>query len=228
MKIEEATETEIVVSPGAEITKENSEPLEFLKELISDGINRAETLKRQASTAIVDLAETAIRTGFYLSDAKTYIAGERGFVKWIESNFSLSYARAAQLKRLSKFFARDLIDLKQREKLGISPRGLEGVISGEHLRNQIKSIGPKSLSDLFRICDILPPLAIQAPTNRNGNGDHPASPAPRLQKFEILLAEIEKKAKAINPDRLTLQQRQTLLSKLKPMIAFYSTLKNFE
>jgi len=143
----------IVVSASSpEVAPENAEPLQFLKELISDGINRAETLKRQASTAIVDLAETAVRTGFYLSDAKTYIAGERGFVRWVEQNFQLSYVRATQLKRLSKYFARDLIDLKQREKLGISPKGLDGVV-GEHLRNQIKSIGPKSLSDLFRICE---------------------------------------------------------------------------
>jgi hypothetical protein len=50
----------------------------------------------------------------------------------------------------------------------------------------------------------------------------------KLQKFAILLEELEKKAKTLKCDRLSSQQRETLLAKLEPVIRFYSQLKNCE
>jgi hypothetical protein len=214
-----ATATEIVVSP--EVAPENAESLAFLKELIFEGISRAETLQRQAPTTIIDLAETAVRTGFYLQDAKSFVAGEGQYMKWVESNFSLSYARASQLKRLGKFFARDIVDQKQREKLGIFPKGLDGVVCAEHLRNQIKNVSPKSLSDLFRTVGILPPLALHDGTGTNGNAHANSS---RFKEFEGALRTLEKKMDKLNPARLSAADRDKLIARLKPLATLYSTL----
>jgi hypothetical protein len=47
----------IVVSPGLpEVAPENAESLGFLSELISDSLGRLDSLKRSASTAILDYA----------------------------------------------------------------------------------------------------------------------------------------------------------------------------
>jgi hypothetical protein len=108
---------------------------------------------------VVDLLENSIRVGFYLSDAKSYLAGDGKFIQWVEQHCKMSYARANQLHRLSKHFSRDLVDSQQRERLGITPTGLDVAI-GQHVRNQISATGAKSLSDLFRCVGILPPLAI--------------------------------------------------------------------
>ena len=49
-----------------EVAIEDSEPLEFLRELIGDGLQRHDTLYRDASARVVDLLENSIRVGFYL------------------------------------------------------------------------------------------------------------------------------------------------------------------
>jgi hypothetical protein len=122
----------IAVSSGLlEVVPESSEALEFLQELVSDGLQRQETLFRAAGAGIVDLLENAVRTGFYLADAKAYLVGEGKFLKWIEENFSIPYQRANQLRRLSTHFSRDLIDAQQRQRLGITPRGLDSAIGAQ-------------------------------------------------------------------------------------------------
>jgi hypothetical protein len=60
--------------------------LEFLRELIGDGLQRNDTLFRAASAGVVDLLENSIRVGFYLSDAKSYLAGDGKFIKWVDQN----------------------------------------------------------------------------------------------------------------------------------------------
>jgi hypothetical protein len=119
---------EIAVLPDSEV--KNSESLEFLRELIGDGLQRNDTLFRAASAGVVDLLENSIRVGFYLSDAKSYLAGDGKFIKCVEHNFKISYARANQLHRLSKHFSRDLVDSQQRERLGITPKGLDAATPG--------------------------------------------------------------------------------------------------
>jgi hypothetical protein len=58
------TDETIAVSPGSlEVAPENSEPVEFLRELIGDGLQRHETLFRAASNELVCCLENAIRVG---------------------------------------------------------------------------------------------------------------------------------------------------------------------
>jgi hypothetical protein len=213
------TENEVIVASPAAL--ENFEPLEFLRELIGDGLQRNETLFRTASAGVVDLLENSIRVGFYLSDAKSYLAGDGNFIKWLEENFEISYPRANQLHRLSKHFSRDLIDSQQRARLGIQPKGLDAAI-GPHVRNQITATGAKSLSDLFRVTGILPPLAIQDSSAPNGDREH-ASPS-RFKQLEDLLETLEKRAKKLKANRLSSAQREKLITHLKPLVNLYSTL----
>ena len=67
----------IVVSPGLpEVAPENAESLSFLSELISDSLGRLDSLKRSASTAILDLLEANVRLGWYLEDARHFLRKE--------------------------------------------------------------------------------------------------------------------------------------------------------
>src|SRR5258707_5341707 len=136
-----------------ELVSPNSEPLGFLRELINDSLSKQQSLARQVSSGLVDLLENAIRTGFYFDDAKTYLSAEGKFVQWVAANFDVSYVWLSQLRRLSKHFARDLVDSQQRARLGICPQGLDTAI-GPHVRNQVTSTNAKSLRDLFRLTGI--------------------------------------------------------------------------
>jgi hypothetical protein len=68
----------IVVAPdlpeSPSVVPETCEPLEFLRELIGDGLQRNDTLFRAASNELVSLLENNVRIGFYISDAKAYLA----------------------------------------------------------------------------------------------------------------------------------------------------------
>src|SRR5258708_2434576 len=112
-------------------TAETGEALEFLKELISDSLAKNEVLFRNASTAVIYLLEAAVRTGFYLCDARSFLS-EGNFGKWLSENFELSVQRASQLRRLSTHFSRDLSDAQQRAKLNVHPVGLDVAI-GPHV-----------------------------------------------------------------------------------------------
>jgi hypothetical protein len=80
----------IVVSPGLpEVAPENAESLGFLSELISDSLGHLDSLKRSASTAILDLLEANVRLGWYLEDARHFLRKEGTSVAWIEQTCPL-------------------------------------------------------------------------------------------------------------------------------------------
>ena len=98
----------IVVSPGLpEVAPENAESLGFLSELISDSLGRLDSLKRSASTAILDLLEANVRLGWYLEDARHFLRKEGTYVAWIEQTCPLSYGHTTRLRQLAKHFCRD-------------------------------------------------------------------------------------------------------------------------
>ena len=145
----------IVVSPGLpEVAPENAESLGFLSELISDSLGRLDSLKRSASTAILDLLEANVRLGWYLEDARHFLRKEGTYVAWIEQTCPLSYGHTTRLRQLAKHFCRDSIDNLQRLKLGISIPGL--LENGEHLRRQIAASQCGSMADMFRYAGLLP------------------------------------------------------------------------
>jgi hypothetical protein len=212
------------------------EPLEFLKELVADGLQKNETLFRAASAGVVDLLENSIRVGFYLSDARAYLVGEGKFIRWVEANFKISYPSANRLRRLSTHFSRDLVDSQQRERLGISPKGLDVAI-GPHVRNQITATGARSLSDLFRVTGILPPLSLPGRRasadahhgRRNGSAPTP-EPAPAPSNFRIadLFERMQELAENTDPARLSSYERKALRDRLLPIVKLYSALKTFD
>jgi hypothetical protein len=214
-----ATATEIVVSRRTPVTTtEEEEALGFLEALISDGLQKNETLYRAAASEITSYLCNQIRVGWNLCDAKAYLAGEGKFIKWVEKNFTLSHARATQLMRLSRHFQRDLTDAQTRERLNIHPVGLDASI-GPHLVNQVSQTGARNLSEIFRITGILPPLALPNP---NGNGAH--SSATRFKQCEGALAAAEKKVDLVNAERLTTAQRESMLQHLRPFARLYASL----
>ena len=161
----------IVVSPGLpEVAPENAESLGFLSELISDSLGRLDSLKRSASTAILDLLEANVRLGWYLEDARHFLRKEGTYVAWIEQTCPLSYGHTTRLRQLSKHFCRDSIDNLQRLKLGISIPGL--LENGEHLRRQIAASQCGSMADMFRYAGLLPSPDRAVASGSNGNGEH--------------------------------------------------------
>jgi hypothetical protein len=190
----------IVVSPGLpEVAPENAESLGFLSELISDSLGRLDSLKRSASTAILDLLEANVRLGWYLEDARHFLRKEGTYVAWIEQTCPLSYGHTTRLRQLSKHFCRDSIDNLQRLKLGISIPGL--LENGEHLRRQIAASQCGSMADMFRYAGLLPSPDRAVASGSNGNGEHANSNAKRVKEFEHLLATMEKKTIRINLER---------------------------
>jgi hypothetical protein len=188
----------IVVSPGLpEVAPENAELLGFLSELISDSLGRLDSLKRSASTAILDLLEANVRLGWYLEDARHFLRKEGTYVAWIEQTCPLSYGHTTRLRQLAKHFCRDSIDNLQRLKLGISIPGL--LENGEHLRRQIAASQCGSMADMFRYAGLLPSPDRAVASGSNGNGEHANSNAKRVKEFEHLLATMEKKTIRINP-----------------------------
>ena len=197
----------IVVSPGLpEVAPENAESLGFLSELISDSLGRLDSLKRSASTAILDLLEANVRLGWYLEDARHFLRKEGTYVAWIEQTCPLSYGHTTRLRQLAKHFCRDSIDNLQRLKLGISIPGL--LENGEHLRRQIAASQCGSMADMFRYAGLLPSPDRAVASGSNGNGEHANSNAKRVKEFEHLLATMEKKTIRINPERLSTADRE--------------------
>ena len=97
----------IVVSPGLpEVAPENAESLGFLSELISNSLGRLDSLKRSASTAILDLLKANVRLGWYLEDARHFLRKEGTYVAWIEQTCPLSYVHTTRLRQLAKHFCR--------------------------------------------------------------------------------------------------------------------------
>jgi hypothetical protein len=214
----------IVVSPGLpEVAPENAESLGFLSELISDSLGRLDSLKRSASTAILDLLEANVRLGWYLEDARHFLRKEGTYVAWIEQTCPLSYGHTTRLRQLSKHFCRDSIDNLQRLKLGISIPGL--LENGEHLRRQIAASQCGSMADMFRYAGLLPSPDRAVASGSNGNGEHANSNAKRVKEFEHLLATMEKKTIRTNPERLSTADREKLISRMKPLVSFYSSLR---
>jgi hypothetical protein len=114
------------------------EPLELLTELIHDGLNRHQSLSRTLANNVIDSAETLVRTGWALSDARTYLAQPGSYQKWIGDHFpQASSGWLLRLRKLSAAFSRDLLDVKQRERLGITVEGLPAVTTSVHLRTQL-------------------------------------------------------------------------------------------
>jgi hypothetical protein len=127
-----APATDLVVSP--EVAPENAEAIGFLSELISDSLGKLDSLKRSASTAILDLLEANVRLGWYLEDSRHFLRKEGTYVAWIEQTCPLSYGHTTRLRQLAKHFCRDSIDADQRKKLGIHIPGITEI--GEHLRDK--------------------------------------------------------------------------------------------
>lgn len=216
------TENDTIVFSGSpEVAPENDEPLGFLGELISDSIGKLDSLKRSASTAILDLLEQNLRLGWYLEDARHYLRKEGTYVAWIEQTCPLSYGHTTRLRQLAKHFCRDSIDNSQRLKLGINIPGL--IENGEHLRRQIAASQCGSMSDLFRYAGLLPdrPGPNDANGNGNGNGDHAQT---RFKVFAGMLKSLEKKSMGVDPDRLSAQQKAQLCANLRPLADLYATL----
>ena len=209
----------IVVSPGLpEVAPENAESLGFLSELISDSLGGLDSLKRSASTAILDLLEANVRLGWYLEDARHFLRKEGTSVAWIEQTCPLSHGHTTRLRQLSKHFCRDSIDNLQRLKLGISIPGL--LENGEHLRRQIAASQWGSMADMFRYAGLLPSPDRAVASGSNGNGEHANSNAKRVKEFEHLLATMEKKTIRINPERLSTADREKLISRMKLLSVF--------
>lgn len=206
-----------------EVTPDNSESLGFLPELITDSIGKLDSLKRSASTAIIDLLEQNLRLGWYLEDARHYLRKEGTYVAWIEKTCPLSYGHTTRLRQLAKHFCRDSIDNLQRRKLGIVIPGL--LENGEHLRRQIAASECGSMADLFRYTGLLPDRAsTNGKNDKNGNGKHPSPD--RFTEFSRSLESLEKQTKQLKVDRLSSEDRTALLSKLRPIVSFYASLRN--
>jgi hypothetical protein len=214
----------IVVSTQTEIAPENAEPLGFLSELISDGLGKLDSLKREASSKILDLLEASVRLGFYLEDSRHFLIKEKTYVAWVEQSFPISYGYSVRLRQLSRHFCRDAVDADQRKKLGIKVPGLLEI--GEHLRRQIAASQANSISDLYRFAGLLPSLEHPTPSTNgtNGNGEHP--PEKIVDKLKATIKAFKNQTARVDLSKLSTADRERLIADFRPLIAFYSQLKN--
>lgn len=210
------TNSQIVVSPA--IAPENIEPLEFLSELISDSLGRLDTLKRSASTAVLDLLEANVRLGWYLEDSRHFLQKEGTYIAWVEKTFPISYVHTTRLRALAKRFCRDAIDADSRRKLAINIPGLTEI--GEHVRRQIVATQAGCMADLFRYAGLL-----NSPDRSNSEGTNGnTKPAQKISNAKVVKVVVEAVTKLSNfttgtkPDRLSPSERARLIVELKEII----------
>ena len=164
------------------------------------------SLKRSASTAILDLLEANVRLGWYLEDARHFLRKEGTYVAWIEQTCPLSYGHTTRLRQLAKHFCRDSIDNLQRLKLGISIPGL--LENGEHLRRQIAASQCGSMADMFRYAGLLPSPDRAVASGSNGNGEHANSNANQKKKITWCSVRAEPEGRR-EQERGGMKRRQT-------------------
>jgi hypothetical protein len=213
---------EVPVQPPFEVlpsTAAEHEALLFLRELMSDSLARHDVLSRAASSAVLDLCENCVRIGWYASDAKSYLVAEGKFASWVKAHFSISYVWLNRLRRLSTHFSRDLIDSRQRAKLGINPEGLAAGI-GPHLRNQLSGLAPRSLCDLLRVVGILPALPAPAGAANGAQAGNEGRVAQILASAKVL----QKRINQLSPHIVSPKQRECLLSALRPLAIYFGEL----
>jgi hypothetical protein len=206
-----------------EVAPENAEAVGFLSELISDSLGRLDSLKRSASTAILDVLENSVRLGWYLDDSRQFLIKEKSYIAWVEQTFPISYGYSVRLRQLARHFCRDGLDNDQRRRLGIQIKGLDEI--GEHLRRQITQTQSNSISDLFRFAGLLPSPASTGTNGSNGtNGEHP--PEKIVDKLKATIKAFKNQTARVDLSKLSTADRERLIADFRPLIAFYSQLKN--
>jgi hypothetical protein len=211
-------------------TADACEPLEFLAELISDGLNRHQNLSRTLAASVIDSAENCVRIGWALDDAKSYLTQPGSYQKWMAAHFGqVSSGWLLRLRKLSAAFSRDLLDVKQRERLGITVEGLPAVTSSVHLRTQLADAAPRSLNHLFRMTGVLP----AAPSDANGGkkGAHPRGLKAALSDLKEHVRTLEDLERALGATAsalvridlctLSLDESTELMNHLQPFVEYH-------
>jgi hypothetical protein len=198
-----------------------AESVAFMKELVLDALTKHQSLTRTVATSILDAMENAVRLGFYLCDIKSLLP-TGSFGKWVSDNLAISGPWASQLRRLSAHFARDLVDLQQRERLGIVIEGLDAAV-GLHLRNQIRETGAGSVKELLRLTHVIPPQPYRLLHHRNGEGGL-LSDKERKMLFSTLQS-VQTSLNALDPGRLSLDERKELVAALRGLVTYYEAVR---
>jgi hypothetical protein len=207
------------------------DPLESLGSLIVENLARHESLSAKVRQDIVDTLENAVRAGWYISDAQTYLATDAGFVAWVELNLPITYNWAHQLSRLSKSFARDLVDVQTRSRLHIYPEGLSSVPSGIHLREQIIATGASSIRQLLRLTGVVKTESRNNETNgTTGGKDHGGAHGTShgrsaTSDLSTLARDLQVQLNKRPPYRLTAEQRADLIRELRPIAGYFEQLQ---
>jgi hypothetical protein len=213
------------------------EPLEFLTELIHDGLNRHQSLSRTLAANVIDSAENCVRIGWALSDARTYLAQPGSYQKWMGEHFGqVSSGWLLRLRKLSAAFSRDLVDVKQRERLGVTVEGLPAVTGSVHLRTQLADAAPRSLNHLFRMTGVLAPAPSDATGGKKAriSAKVAAIPARRSalslqanagrESLEDLQQQLNTSASQLmrlDPAGLSLDESTELMNWLQPFVEYH-------
>ena len=212
------------------------EPLEFLTELIADGLSRHASLSHTLAANVIDSAENCVRIGWALSDARTYLAQAGSYQKWMGDHFpQASSGWLLRLRKLSAAFSRDLSDVKQRERLGITVQGLPAVTGSVHLRTQLANAAPRSLNHLFRMTGVLAPVPSDAAGGKKARWPTKSArlPARRVpepassESLEDLRQHLNSSAlelMRLDPAVLSLDESTELLNWLQPFVECHRTL----
>jgi hypothetical protein len=199
------------------------EPLEYLTELVHEGLERHQTLSRTLAENVIDSAEVLVRTGWALADARSYLAQAGAVGKWEQTHFpQVSRAWLARLHRLSSAFARDLPDTQQRQRLGIVVEGLPAVTTSVHLRSQLVQVAPKSVNELFRLTGVLPATPSKTANSKKVRISGSTPPGTKNVHWEAIdLAEqLQIKLNQLDPITMGEPPRAELCRVLRPLLTY--------
>jgi hypothetical protein len=216
---------EVVTSP---ISGQEAEAVEFLTELVKDGLARESVLKRDAATSIVNVLENVIRTAWHISDVKRYLVGSGEFEKWVEAHLDMGLGRCRQLRRLGERFSRDMVDAEERKRLAIFPPGLD-VSVGPHLRNQLQQTGCTSLNQLLICSGVLPAPQPQPQLTAGENGNRPivgGALAKRYHKAGELLENLQAELNRLDPFKLSEEQKHELAERMRKLLSYFQAIKD--
>lgn len=130
------------------------EPIELLTVTLAEAVQAHQALALSAASSVVSLLVAKVRLSFLLNDAQELLGTRGGFCEWASAHVALSLNSIYAIRKLSRFFSRDLECLALRKSFGLPTAGIE-FLPGEPLSVQVTKSGAKSLSSLFRTIGVL-------------------------------------------------------------------------
>lgn len=198
--------------PSGPFNAETAGKLAQVRNAILAGLAKDETLTEKVATSLLDAIEIKVRLGWLINWSHAYLVGRGNWVKWLQENFAISQPTLNRYGKFANHFAPDIQAVQERKRLGIEVKGL-AVAPAEALRTQISLCGFRSFSEALRLTGLRPPLPAEVKALGNG-AKNKESADDQLRYILEGLKFLEKRLRAVDPGRLTQEEREQLFDHL--------------